>query len=275
MKMIKFCLLVTSVIISTTAVAQQTSKKSAKKHGDNGDGPSRYSFYIGGGMASYLGDLVEGNRLFNQPGWAYNCGITADLTKNLAVKIDVGYQKIQAKDSKNSKAVLKNRNLGFASNVFDASLNLEYTLFDLTKRKISPFVSVGLGAVFFNPYAYENVTGKRVYLRTLGTEGQGLGGYPDFYKGVAAEFPVAGGVKYQVNEKLQLKFEFNYRFTNTDYLDDVSRNYPSKAALDLRNPVTAFYTNPSGPYPATNSQRGNPKKKDVFYTTELKLAFRL
>jgi opacity protein-like surface antigen len=276
MKMIKFCLLITSVIISTSGFAQQTSKKSGKKHNNNGDASSKYSFYIGGGMASYLGDLTEGTKIFNKPGWAVNAGVIYDISKNLSAKLDMGLQKVQASDSKNSSANLKNRSLSFTSNVFDVSLSAEYTVMDMNKHKISPFVSVGVGALFFSPYAYDGLTGKRVYLRELGTEGQGLVGYSDFYSGVSAELPLGVGAKYRVNDNLTVKFEFNYRLTNTDYLDDVSKTYPSKAGIDARDPVTSKFTfRGPGSYPATGTPRGNPKKNDAFYTTELKLVFRL
>jgi len=66
-----------------------------------------------------------------------------------------------------------------------------------------------------------------------------------------------------------------YVFTGTDHLDDVSMNgYPDPTTL---SPETkAFTGRGAGPYP-TNLKlaRGNPDKKDGFYTTELKVGFAL
>ena len=69
--------------------------------------------------------------------------------------------------------------------------------------------------------------------------------------------------------------EFNYRITGTDYLDDVSTNYPNKALLDARNPKTSKFTyQGTGPYPTNPMlRRGNSSDKDGYYTTQLKIAY--
>ena len=37
--------------------------------------------------------------------------------------------------------------------------------------------------------------------------------------------PLGVGVKYALNDKMNIGFELSYRFTGTDYLDDVSKTY--------------------------------------------------
>ncbi len=52
-----------------------------------------------------------------------------------------------------------------------------------------------------------------------------------FYKGrkaygtMAVCIPVGMGVKYAVTDKVNMSFEIAYRFTTTDYIDDVSTTY--------------------------------------------------
>jgi hypothetical protein len=42
-------------------------------------------------------------------------------------------------------------------------------------------------------------------------------------------FPVGVGVKYSLNRQMSLGFEVLYRFTTTDYIDDVSKTYAPDA----------------------------------------------
>ncbi len=42
---------------------------------------------------------------------------------------------------------------------------------------------------------------------------------------MALVVPIGVGVKYALNERMNLGFEVVYRYTTTDYLDDVSKTY--------------------------------------------------
>ena len=42
---------------------------------------------------------------------------------------------------------------------------------------------------------------------------------------MAVSVPFGVGLKYSLNERLNIGFEIVHRFTNTDYLDDVSTTY--------------------------------------------------
>lgn len=258
---------------SVTKVKKNTAKSAAK---------TKLSLTAGVGMASYFGDLTENNKLFSQPGLSFSAGLSYPLFPKFNGRFDIGYQKIGAKDSENSDTRLKNRNLSFNSNVVDMSVSLEYFLIDLNKHKFSPYVSAGVGVLFFNPYA-NSASGQKTYLRELGTEGQGLTGFASMYDKTAIQAPVSFGLKYAASSRVMVQLEFNYRITGTDYLDDVSLNYyPDKTLLDARNPVTASFTYRgsevgAGPYPAKNNKlsRGNPSNKDGFYTTQFKIGYKL
>jgi outer membrane protein OmpA-like peptidoglycan-associated protein len=146
----------------------------------------------------------------------------------------------------------------------------------MDNHKFSPYIFAGIGAFHFNPRAYFGSGGTHK-LRELGTEGQGLTGYPGLYSTMAVEFPLGVGVKYKINNKITLQGEFNYRITGTDYLDDVSTYYPDKARLDAKNPETSKFTyRGDGAYPKNPTlKRGDDSNKDGFYTTQLKIAYKL
>ncbi len=285
MKMVKLCIVISSILIYNNSHAQQTAPPESKtlthKSANTVGVSSKLGFNAALGMASYLGDLIQGNKLFSQPGVSFALGLTYPVFPKFNGRFDIGFSQVGAKDSKNSSSELKARNLSFKSNVVDVSVSLEYEFVDLKTHKFSPYVSAGVGVMFFNPHA-KSASGQKTFLRDLGTEGQGLNGFAAMYKKSAVESPIGVGLKYAVNSKIMIQLEFNYRVTGTDHLDDVSLNYyPDKALLDARNPATAAFTYRgnevgAGPYPGKNNQlsRGNPSNNDGFYSTQFKVAFK-
>ena len=277
MKFIKLYLIASGLLLSFNSKAQKSP--------ENPDAPdtySKFSIYAGVGVAAYHGDLMQNDlNMFKQGSYAFSAGASYAFLKKLSARFDIGIQQLKAADSKNSGAQYKARNLSFKSTVFDIALAAEYTILDLDRYKVTPYISAGVGVMFFNPYT-NDATGRKQYLRELGTEGQGLAAYPDrkMYKKSAVVFPLGIGAKYPINDKIALKLDFNYRITGTDYLDDVSINsYPDKALLDARNPVTATFTwrgneVGQGAYPKNLAlPRGNPKDKDGFLTIQVKMVY--
>ena len=69
----------------------------------------------------------------------------------------------------------------------------------------------------FNPQA-ENRNGQWVDLQPLGTEGQGTTAYPERKKYARTQIaiPFGGGIKYTLNERLNIMFSFSARKSLTD-----------------------------------------------------------
>jgi opacity protein-like surface antigen len=276
MKILKFYNLTLCLLVALVSNAQKSPEAI------NGAEGSKFSVHLGAGTAVYHGDLMESNaNMFNQLSYSFNAGASYAFIKKLRGRFDVGIQQLQAADRKNSGAQYKARNLSFKSTVVDLSISAEYSILDLDRYMVTPYISAGVGMMFFNPYT-NDVAGNKQYLRELGTEGQGLAAYPDrkIYKKSAAQFPLGIGARYPISENLSLQFELNYHITTTDYLDDVSLNsYPDKTFLDARNPVTASFTwrgneVGQGAYPKNLAlPRGNPKDKDGYLTMQFKVAY--
>lgn len=273
MKILKFTLLFACLLLMLNATAQESPKNL------DGPGASKFRISAGVGTANYYGDLKK-NSLFSQTSVSFSAGLAYAFTSKFAARLDMGIQRLQGSDSKSGGAH-RSRNLSFKSNVFDFAISGEYTILNLDKFPITPYVSAGIGVMFFNPYT-NDAAGKKQSLPELGTEGQGIAGFPKAYSTAALEFPLGIGVKYPINEKMALALDFNYRITRTDYLDDVSSNrYPDKTLLDARNPNTARFTwrgneVGEGAYPKNSAlPRGNPEDNDGFFTTQLKLTFKL
>ena len=180
-----------------------------------------------------------------------------------------------------------NRNVNFRSNIAEIALMAElhplYMFIDWPSKDVepprfSPYVVGGVGYFSFNPQAELN--GRLVDLQPLSTEGQGFAEYPDrpVYKLKQINFPVGGGVKYDLSPLLNVRAEFLYRFLKTDYLDDVSTRYVDPSlysnyftgsrltnALLLSDRQIEYRTAPGG-------KRGSPLQKDAYFTASLKLS---
>ncbi len=273
MKMLKFTFLLFGVFLMLNTNAQESPKNI------DGGSASKFKVSVGAGTANYHGDLMDKSGL-SQSSFSFSGGLSYAVTNNFAARLDMGIQKLRGSD-RNRGGAHKTRNLNFKSTVFDVALAGEYTILNLKRFPVSPYVSAGVGVLFFNPYTHDQF-GTRQSLAPLGTEGQGLAGYPDYYNTAALEFPIGVGVKHRINDNVMLALEVNYRITRTDYLDDVSSNrYPDKTLLDARDPRTARFTwrgddVGQGAYPKGSTiPRGNPDNNDAFFTTQLKLTFGL
>ena len=286
MKIISLTTLCFAMLLTSASIAQQMppggtpsvskpAEKQTKQKPAKTDNPSRLSITGGIGIANYVGDLIKGSTAFQQSSFSSGVGLSYAIISHLNARFDIGFHNVQGYDSKQGGAY-PGRNLSFRSRILELSLAAEYTLLNMNKYKFSPYIFVGIGAFHFNPRAYYGSGGTHE-LRGLGTEGQGLAGYPGLYSTTAVEYPLGVGFKYALNNKITLQGEFNYRGTGTDYLDDVSTYYPAKALLDARNPETSKFTyQGTGPYPTNPTlSRGNSSNKDGYYTTQVKISYKL
>lgn len=234
------------------------------------------------GVANYQGDLQGKRFTFSNAKPAFGLGLSYDITNKLIIRGAANYLKVAGNDETGdaAKAVIF-RNLSFNSTVVEAQLALEYNLFDLEERNFTPYAFAGVAAFHFNPYAFDQ-TGKKEYLRSLGTEGQGLSQYPDKkqYKNNQLAIPFGGGLKFILSDKLQLGVEIGLRKLFTDYFDDVSGTYADSSIIaSARGAKAAAFAyrgreiNSNATYPVAGSLRGNSKSKDWYYTTGIRLSY--
>ncbi len=241
-----------------------------------------HSITVGLGLAGYLGDLTESSKPLNQPSFSFTVGHTYSFNSYLNIRTEFTSMRLKASDSKNSGAEFKARNLSFKTNVWELTTALEVNFISLDKHRFTPYLFAGVGAFYFNPFATDRNGIKRI-LQPLGTEGQGLGGYAGKYNRTQLAVPFGGGIKYVINRNVFIQLDVKYRVTGTDYLDDVSAaRYPNKSDLDQRDLLTATLTYRgdevgAGPYPSNtnNVPRGNPDKKDSYYTGQFKAVFNI
>ena len=231
------------------------------------------------GAAGYSGDLSPHAINFRTFGPAVNINVKYQFPNNfILLRAGIAYGKIQGNDVKN-KNDLQNRNLNFKSSILEGSICAEINLADPEEYDGLPYLFAGLGFFHFNPYTYDK-NNTKTYLQPLGTEGQGLAEYPNRFKYSLTKLciPFGLGWKYRVNEKYDLVYEIGFRYTNTDYLDDVSSTYASPQALLTNRGPSAVelawrYKNPATA--VAGRIRGNPEAKDWYYMTGIKLVIKL
>ncbi len=236
------------------------------------------------GIANYQGDLQTKRFDINQSKPNIGVGLSYDLSPHFIIRGAANYLKVAGADAK--PGAIKDqvvRNLSFQSTIWEAQLGLEYNILDIEERGFTPYLMAGIAAYHFNPYAF-NPAGNKVFLRSLATEGQGLSQYPgkQLYKNNQLAIPFGGGIKLALTDRLQVGLEIDMRKLFTDYLDDVSGTYADSAILaGARGAQAAAFayrgTELAGAagYPVEGAIRGNPKHKDWYFTTGLKISYSL
>ena len=180
-----------------------------------------------------------------------------------------------------------NRNVNFQSKITEYSLITEiHPLFvfinwdesESEPPRYSPYLLGGVGYFSFNP---QTKLGNKIYdLQPLCTEGQGFKEYSDrpTYKLKQMNYPVGGGLKYEISNNVNIRGEFVYRILKTDYLDDVSTTYVNpdyyvtngftgtklQNALLLSDRQINKVTGPGG-------KRGSPTEKDSYFSFNIKV----
>src|SRR5581483_10036840 len=130
-----------------------------------------------GGFSNYIGDLQSSRYTTAQSNGSFGAGIQYDLSNHFSLLSNLMYGRISAADGYSNQADLRARNLNFETVIGEWNLLAEYNFLNLNVHRLSPYVFGGIAIFHFNPYSYDT-TGKKVYLRPLSTEGEGLSQYP-------------------------------------------------------------------------------------------------
>lgn len=276
-------------------------------------GNGKIEFGLGIGPLFFLGDLGGnqgiGTRFVkdvNLPLTKMAKGIYANVypTEWLGFRIAINQGKLEGYDSLirgkgGDEETRKTRNLQFQSTLWEAYGALEFypTVFfekyDGLQGKLRPYGVIGVGAFKFNPqgkYYAPNGSATWVDLQPLHTEGQGFAEHPERkdYKLISLEIPIGAGFKYYIKDNFYVGMEVMHRKSFTDYVDDVSTSYidnnlfgnylaPQQAAMANQLYFREGFT-PGGSLnrtPTNGEQRGNPKQNDSFFSTILRLGWRL
>ncbi len=229
---------------------------------------------IMGGVANYFGDL---NTSFNvaHPGGSATAIARYNFNNRVSLRASIMGGQIRGDDAWSNNAFEKRRNLSFRSTITEASFMGEFNFLPLTHGSsdefFTPYLLGGVSVFTYNPEA--KYKGNWAELRPLGTEGQFIN---NEYGTASLALLFGGGFKVDLTDKWSLNFEIAGRRTFTDYLDDVSGNYPDlRDVKRLRGNIAADLVDRSGEprIGLEGRQRGNGKKRDSYATLSVGILY--
>lgn len=290
-------LLVFGLLLSLNAVHAQYEPRNGKVEIGLGLGPM---FFLGdlGGSAGigrrFLKDL-------DLPETKPSAGLYLTLhpTEWLGLRVAGTIGSVAANDANapnkgGAEMDRKERNLHFRSNLQEAYAALEFYPTAFLEKytdlmgKLRPYGLAGAGVYHFDPEV-RDVNGSWVKTHPLRLEGQGFAEYPNSKPYALTQFNLIAGIgfKYYFTPSLYAGTEVVYRKLFTDYLDDVSQDYyidpiyfdkyltPDQALQARRLYYRGIYSYPTTlPY-SEYQQRGDPKQNDSYFSTTLRMGWRL
>ena len=219
---------------------------------------SEYGFSVG--TVTYIGDL---NPFYNfnivKPSIQLFYKKNRVLFKKIGIKLGLDYNLLNYADKNNdhSHIDLIARNLSFSNEIFGISAELSYDFLNYNPLSanhwFTPYMNWGIGAIYSNPYDFDSKNNK-VFLQPLITERTSSLDNTVKYNNIVITMPITLGFKVNVTTLLNLFAECTYTLTNSDYLDDVSKQYAGAAAFN-NNSVANYFQDKS-----VNQKFGVPGK---------------
>jgi len=284
-------------ILSLTAIFLLTSGLSKAQRGYNWD------FGIASGVSNYLGDIggreQEARPFINdlklaKTRWTETIFVRYRFDPMFALKMGFNYLRIEGHDNLTINPARQYRNLSFRNDMFTFETTVQWLLFSTHKPMgiysrsnvySTIYLFAGVGGYHHNPKALYQ--GEYVALQPLRTENVS-------YSKWGYCLPFGAGFYVTVNKRRRshrIGLEINWRYTNTDYLDDISTEYVNPAELSSALAVALSNRNPelerqpegmSGNYgwhgldkdgnPVNMAPRGNSDDKDSFLSVNVTYA---
>ena len=243
----------------------------------------RNEVHIGIGVSNFLGELGGANQIGTdgfrdlellETRMAFAVGLRHRMTERFAINPTFSYGRLSGDDDLTLEFFRRYRNLNFKTNIYELSCNLEiaiikdkmgarYRLKGVRGHKayeLSMYGFIGFGGFYFNPKGqYQD---KWIELQPLQTENIK-------YNKLQFVVPVGIGIKYGIDRRWAVGFQYGLRKTFTDYIDDVSTVYADPDILRANNgEIAVIMANKSnGDFPyitKVGEQRGDPTDKDSY-----------
>jgi hypothetical protein len=216
---------------------------------------------------NYFGDIAPRESFlstdikFTRP----NIGIFVSrrLTPVFSVRASFAWGRLQADDfnastSDDNARFRYVRNLSFRNDIKELAVTGQLDLIPnrglfYRRPRVVPYVFAGIAVFYHNPKAKldketaatEGLTTGYVALQPLGTEGQGIQDGKKKYSLVQIAIPYGAGVRFRLADRIDLAVEIGLRQTFTDFIDDVSGNYPTAATYAQMSPQARAFSNRS------------------------------
>jgi hypothetical protein len=287
---------------SRKSIRKNNKRISSFRGKKNGFAKSKRYSQLGVSLNSlnYYGDLAPGagrvstDIKYTRSGygvsWATRFGPRYSFQTQYMYGVLKGSDIVSADPSDMSNGIYRyKRNLSFRNEIHELSAIAVVDLFEnqgnyISRAAWTPYIYLGVAALHHNPEAEVPATdlsgnplpqaGDNVKLRPLGTEGQYSTLLPtdanagiEPYSLVQVAIPLGFGARIKVTETLDLWVDLGFRYTFTDYLDDVSANYVDLGVLS--SPLAKAMSYRTGELNLTPSNESTYVGRDgVNYTVE-------
>jgi hypothetical protein len=199
------------------------------------------------------------------------------FTPLISAKLAANWVRIEGADYESTNRGRAGRNLSFQNNIFELELTGQVFFYEVPdlghtyryRNDFKMYAFAGVSGFYHSPRA--NYNGEWVKLQPLQTEGV-------HYSRVGMAIPLGIGLFFTIDKKHRIGWEFNWRTTFTDYLDDVSTVYADPADLtsaeaialaNRRNELGDDADVPSALNYEPGSKRGDPSHNDTYLSTSV------
>lgn len=243
------------------------------------NGISEIGFFLGGG--NYFGDLAP-EIVWKETHPAIGILYKYHHTKYYSSRYQFLYTTISGNDQ-NFKANAY-RNLSFQNEIFEIGYTGEFNFipFGINRNQKesnnTTYIFGGINLFTCNPTA-KLPSGDRVELRDIGTEGQKLDGKKKTYALIQPSVNLGVGYKVNLKKRTVIGIEAGFRKTFTDYLDDVSGQYPDHAQLVAKQgegagELSQPQTTQGKPVITAGTMRGDNYLRDWYFVIGITITFR-
>ncbi|MEZ4772141.1 MAG: outer membrane beta-barrel protein [Bacteroidia bacterium] len=182
---------------------------------------------IGFGLSgiAYVGDLSSTATQFQRVHPGGNLSLQRASTNALDLQANGGFGNfVEQTESSTSTQI----NTFVDTRFVYGDLRIRYRF--MVHKKFQPYLSAGAGVLVFSPRDQEG----KFLIRNKGTRKDS----EEKYNTAVPQLPVVGGIYMKINQIAGLSFDYTYRFTPTDYLDNISqlgkrRGFDALHALQL------------------------------------------
>jgi hypothetical protein len=237
-----------------------------------------WDYGVNMGVSNYLGDIGGGagtrrnfvaDMKLAKTRWNFGGFVRYKWRPKVSIKLALDYLRLEGDDKLSSNPARNARNFNFKNDVYDLGATAEYFFYENNdlgntyryRNGFRAYVFGGVGALYTNPKTLYQ--GTWIALQPLATEGVQ-------YKKIVMNIPMGVGFYFTFNKKHRVGFEMNYRKTFTDYLDDISGNYPADPGdaytrgLILRTTELGPQSDPAYVSHTWGAKRGDNTHKDSY-----------
>lgn len=231
--------------------------------------------FVGGTF--FIGDVYS--QISTNTGLTVGADFRYNFNSRWAWRTDFKYGKLSGEDANSNVDFEIQRNLSFTNEYYQLGTYIEFNFLRFKPYKpqsyfqdadvFTPFVYAGLALFYHDPKT--TLAGNEYELQPLQTEGVQ-------YSKVGVAIPFGFGFKFRISDRLILGLHGELAPTFTDYLDDVSGNYPidpsilSKTGRDLSNRTLVSQGENNSSWGA---QRGYKYNRDWISSVVVSLNFNL